>query len=32
MYPVTQDFLNKMRSNNRQTFAMAKIDFTDPFL
>lgn len=32
MYPVTQDFLDKMRADRRRVFARAEIDYTDPFM
>ena len=32
MYPVTQDFLDKMKSDRRQVFARVEIDYTDPFI
>ena len=32
MYPVTQDFLNKMRADRRHVIARAEIDYTDPFM
>lgn len=30
MYPVTQDFLDKMKADRRQVIAKAVIDYTDP--
>lgn len=32
MYPVSQDFLDKMRADKRQVLGRVQIDFTDPFL
>jgi len=32
MYPVSQEFLEKIRANKRQVFAKVTIDYTDPFL
>ena len=32
MYPVTQDFLDKMKADRRQVLARAVIDYTDPFM
>ena len=32
MYPVTQDFLDKMKADRRQVFARVEIDYTDPFI
>jgi len=32
MYPVTQDFLDKMKADRRQVFARVQIDYTDPFM
>ena len=32
MYPVTQDFINKMKADRRQVFARVEIDYTDPFM
>jgi len=32
MYPVTSDFLEKMRADRRQVFARVEIDYTDPFI
>ena len=32
MYPVTQDFLDKMKADRRQVLARVEIDYTDPFL
>lgn len=32
MYPVTQDFLEKMRADERRVHARIEIDYTDPFL
>ena len=32
MYPVTQDFLDKMKADRRQVFARVEIDYTDPFM
>ena len=32
MYPVTTDFLNKMKADRRQVFARVEIDYTDPFM
>ena len=31
MYPVSNDFHNKMRADRRRTMAKAVIDYTDPF-
>ncbi len=32
MYPVTQDFLDKMKADRRQVLARVVIDYTDPFM
>ena len=32
MYPVTQDFLDKMKADRRHVIARAVIDYTDPFM
>lgn len=32
MYPVTQDFLNKMKADRRQVLARVAIDYSDPFV
>jgi len=32
MYPVTQEFQDKIRARERQVFAKIQIDYTDPFL
>lgn len=32
MYPVTTDFLDKMKADRRQVLARAVIDYTDPFM
>ncbi|MDO6355106.1 hypothetical protein Q3V94_08445 [Caloramator sp. CAR-1] len=32
MYPVTQDFLDKVRATERRVWAKCQIDYTDPFL
>ena len=32
MYPVTTDFLDKMKADRRQVLARVAIDYTDPFL
>ena len=32
MYPVTQDFLDKMKADRRRVLARAEIDYTDPFM
>ena len=32
MYPVTQDFIDKMKADRRQVLARVAIDYTDPFL
>lgn len=32
MYPVTQDFLDKMKADRRQVLARVEVDYTDPFL
>ncbi len=32
MYPVTTDFLEKMKADRRQVFARVEIDYTDPFM
>lgn len=32
MYQVTQDFLNKVKANERRIYAKCQIDYTDPFL
>jgi hypothetical protein len=32
MYPVTSDFLDKMKADRRQVFARVEIDYTDPFM
>ena len=32
MYPVTTDFLDKMKADRRQVFARVGIDYTDPFM
>lgn len=32
MYPVTQDFLDKMKADRRQVLAKAVVDYTDPFM
>jgi hypothetical protein len=32
VYPVTQDFLDKMKADRRQVFARVEIDYTDPFI
>lgn len=32
MYPVTTDFLDKMKADRRQVFARVAIDYTDPFM
>lgn len=32
MYPVTQDFLDKIKAEKRQVLAKAEIDYTDPFI
>ncbi len=32
MYPVTQDFLDKMKADRRRVLARVEIDYTDPFL
>jgi hypothetical protein len=31
VYPVTQDFLDRMKADRRQVFARVEIDYTDPF-
>jgi len=32
MYPVSQDFLNKMKADRRRVVARVEIDYTDPFI
>jgi len=32
VYPVTQDFIDKMKADRRQVFARVQIDYTDPFM
>jgi|GEM_PF-615955 len=32
MYPVTQDFLDKVRATERRVFGRIQIDYTDPFI
>ena len=32
MYPVTQDFIDKMKAERRQVLARVEVDFTDPFM
>ena len=32
MYPVTTDFIDKMKADRRQVFARVEIDYTDPFM
>jgi len=32
VYPVTQDFLDKMRADRRQVLARVEIDYTNPFI
>jgi len=32
LYPVTQDFLDKVKSTERRIHAKVQIDYTDPFL
>ncbi len=32
MYPVTQDFHDKMKADRRQVLARVEIDYTDPFM
>jgi len=32
VYPVTQDFIDKMKADRRQVFARVEIDYTDPFM
>jgi len=32
VYPVTQDFLDKMKADRRQVLARVVIDYTDPFM
>ena len=32
MYPVTTDFLDKMKADRRQVVARVEIDYTDPFM
>ncbi len=32
MYPVTTDFIDKMKANRRQVLARVEIDYTDPFM
>jgi len=32
VYPVTQDFLDKMKAERRQVLARVEVDYTDPFL
>ena len=32
MYPVTQEFLDKMKADRRQVVARVAIDYTDPFM
>lgn len=32
MYPVTQDFLDAIRADERQVLAKVQVDYTDPFL
>ncbi len=32
MYPVTTDFLDKIKADRRQVFARVEIDYTDPFM
>ncbi len=32
MYPVTQDFIDKMKADRRQVLARVEVDYTDPFL
>ena len=32
MYPVTQDFLDKMKADRRHVLARVLVDYTDPFL
>jgi hypothetical protein len=32
MYPVTQDFLEKMKATERRVYGRIQIDYTDPFL
>jgi len=32
MYPVTQDFNDKMKATERRVYGKVQIDYTDPFL
>jgi hypothetical protein len=32
VYPVTQDFLDKMKADRRQVLARVEVDYTDPFM
>ena len=32
MYPVSQDFLDKMKADRRRVLARVEIDYTDPFM
>ena len=32
MYPVTQDFIDKMKADRRRVLARVEVDYTDPFL
>ncbi len=32
MYPVTEDFIQKMKADRRQVLARVEIDYTDPFI
>lgn len=32
MYPVSQEFLDKIKADERQVFAKLQVDYTDPFL
>jgi len=32
MYPVSQEFIDKIKADERQVFAKIQIDYTDPFL
>lgn len=32
MYPVTQDFLDKIRADERRVYGKVQIDYTDPYL
>jgi len=32
VYPVTQDFLNKIRADERRVYARVQINYTDPFI